>query len=647
MARIYGKGERPASVFDQYSGSNKYNRYFYLRIGRVIEIDLDKYQFKVEWVTGGGSPSWMPISFPYIGPGGCIGAVPEMNALGVFGYVNEGLGTGSPICLSWLPVGLQPALDYNFIKLNPDAIPTDEENIVFLKFRKLQRGDVIVTSTMGGELFVNSDIELQDSVKDMIQIRSSDQSIIATSLNNFIFSEGVARFAGQVIRNKIPLFDADGNRLQNINAREVAGLDGRNTIYLVPYGNPIDENSQFYTEYRLDVSDLADGVLDTNDINSMSKMVSRDPVITLAMGNYVGSLESSSRYGKILRPTLFANIADKVGQFNLVECTQTNGMDQVDKLGLAFAIHLLKTDSFIGFDKEGHFYHYMGSSTSANPAGAGTSMSILAQGSKKEVLGADANDGNSWDFSTKGGIKWSIGSHTGAFKSRSIDITTSSSVKIEVRGSDADGFAKQEAIFGDQSTNITGQEIRQVSGNSTLTVDGLKKEIIRGSATYEYQSDKSENVLGVYTQVVIKEMQGKFGKRKETVLLGQELEILTGDMKESIKTFGSKKTTLTLGNIEETVIAGNRKTSIVAGNYTVDVKAGNINIGTLAGTAKINGSLGVTLSSLVKAEVKALSVSLGMGPTGGVVTGMPGVPSHLDYVCGSPLLGAKTVKAGL
>jgi hypothetical protein len=178
-------------------------------------------------------------------------------------------------------------------------------------------------------------------------------------------------------------------------------------------------------------------------------------------------------------------------------------------------------------------------------------------------------------------------------------------------------------------------------------VDGLKKEVIRGSATYEYQSDKSENILGVYTQVVVKEMQGKFGKRKETVLLGQELEILTGDMVESIKTFGSKKTTLTLGNIEETIIAGNRKVSIIAGNYSVDVKAGNIEINTLAGTAKLSGSLGVTVSSLVKADVKALSVNLGMGPTGGVVTGMPGVPSHLDYVTGAPLLGAKTVKAGL
>jgi hypothetical protein len=647
--RFYNRGEKPGHVFEQHAGSNKYNRYFFLKVGRVVELDFDKYQFKVEWVTGSGSPSWMPISFPYIGPAGCIGTVPEIGALGIFGYMNEGTGTGTPICLTWIPVSLQSALDHNYIKLNPDSIPTDEENIVFLKFRKLQRGDVIVSSLLGGQLFVNSDIELKDSLQDKIQIRSSDQSIIMTSLNNYVFSEGVARYAGQVIRNKIPLFDADGNRIQNINAREASGLDGRNTKYLVPYGKPIDEHTQYYSEYRLDVSDLSDGVLDTNDINSMSHMVSRTPIVTFALGNYVGSLESSSRYGKILRPTLYANRLDKEGQFNLVECTQTNGMDQVDKLGLAFAIHLLNTDAFMGFDKEGHFYHYMGSSTSANPQGAGTSMSVLAQGSRKEIWGADANDGNSWDFSTRGGIKWDIGAHTGGFKNRSIDITTTSGVRLEISGSDADGIAKQEIICGDQNTSINGQDSLQVTGNSILDVWGLKKEDIGGSATYAYQSDKSENVLGVYTQVVIKEMQGKFGKRKETVLLGQELEIMTGDMVESIKTFGSKKTTLTLGNIEETIIAGNRKISIIAGKFTVDVKAGNIEITTLAGTAKLSGSLGVTVSSLAKAEVKALSVNLGMGPIrSGVVTGLPGgIPSHFDYVCGIPPRACMTVKAGM
>lgn len=647
-SRIYNRGQKPASVFDKLAGPNKLSRYFFLRIGRVTEIDYDKYMFKVEWATGSGSPYWMPISFPYVGPGSCIGTVPEKGALGIFGYMDEGGGeSGTPICLAWIPVSLQAALDYNYIKIMPDALPTEEDPLVFLKFRKLQRGDVIMSSLLGGELFVNADIELKDASRDTIQMRSSDQSIIMTSLNNFLFSEGVAMAAGQVIRNKIPIFDADGNRIQNINAREVTGLDGRNIIYLVPYGNPIDEHTQYYAEYRLDVSDLSDGVLDTNDINSMGRSVSRDPIITLAMGNYIGALESSSRYGKILRPILFSTINDREGKFDLVECTQTNGMDQVDKLGLAFAVHLLKNDSFMGFDKEGHFYHYMGSSTSANPAGSGTSMSILALGSKKEVLGADTNDGNSWDLTTKGGIKWNIGAHSAGYKNRSIDITTSSSVSLQIRGVDAEGFARQEVIAGNQNTIITGQEIRQVSGNSTLTVDGLKKEVVRGSATYEYQSDKSENVLGVYTQVVVKEMQGKFGKRKETVLLGQELEILTGDMKESIKTFGSKKTTLTLGNIEETIIAGNRKVSIIAGNYSVDVKAGNIEIKTLAGTAKLSGSLGVTLSSLVKAEVKALSVSLGMGPMGGVVTGMPGIPSHLDYVVGIPPRGCMTVKAGL
>jgi hypothetical protein len=645
MARIYGKGEKPAAVFEQYAGANKFNRYFFLRIGRVVEVDYEKYRFKIEWVTGGGSPAWIPISFPYVGPASCIGTVPEIGALGIFGYMNEGTGTGTPACLAWVPVSLQAAIDHKAIKLMPDTLPTDEENIVFLKFRKLQKGDVIMSSLWGGQIFVNSDIEIKDSMRDTFQIRSSDQSIIMTSLNNFQFSDGVAMCAGQVIRNKIPIFDADGNRIINALSREVTGPDGRNTIYMVPLGAPIDENSQFYSEFRIDAAELADGVLDTNDINSQSALVSRDPIVTLAMGNYVGALESSSRYGKILRPTLFSNTADQDGQFNLVECTQTNGMDQVNKLGLAYAIHLLKNDSFMGFDKEGHFYLNMGSSTSANPSGSGRSMSVLAQGSLKEVFGADTIEGNSWNLSTRGGIKWNIGSHTASNRSRSIDIIASSSVRLEVRKSDDEGFARQEFIMGNQKVTIGGADDKSVAGNSSLTVNGLRKEVIRGSGTYEYHSDKSENVMGVYTQVVIKEMQGRFGKRKETVLQGQQLEIIAGDNKDTIKTLGNKKTMLTAGNIDEMIIKGNRKTTIVAGKYLVTVLKGKVQMTSLAGTIDLLGLKGVNITSPKKVTVMSKKVSLGLG-VGSVVTGLMGLPSHFDYCTGAPLKGCSTVKAG-
>jgi hypothetical protein len=646
MPRIYGKGEKPHDVFSKYAGTNKQNRYFYLRIGRVLVVDYERYRMKIEWVTGAGTPAWIPLSYPYVGPAGCIGATPEVGSLGIFGYLDEGYETARPICIAFVPIGLQTAIDYNAAKLTPDSIPTEEQRVVYHRFRPLNKGDVIVTSSLGAEIFLNTNIELKDSMNDNITIRPSDQAIIATSLNNFVFVDGAAVYAGPIIRNKVNIYDENGYRIPDLLAREINLPDGREAVYLTPKGERVEENSQFYTEYRISAGEIGDGILDTNDINSQSVLSTQTPLVTMAMGNYCGADELDTNYGKILRPVLFNSGSDSEGQFNLIECTQNKGVDEVTALGLAYVVHVLGRNSLFGFDKEGHCYLNLNGSTSANPLGPGRSMSILANGNLKEIWGTTAENNNSWDLTTKGGIKWNIGAHNSKVKERSIDIKTTSGIKIEVRNNAEEGNAKEELLFGNVKTNVGGNEYTEISGNQDLIVNGLQREQIRGSASHEYHSDKTENVLGVYTQTVIKEMQGKFGKRKETVLLGQELEVMTGNIKETIKTFGNKSTTLTLGNIEEKIIAGNRKCSILLGKYTVDIKAGNIEIKTLAGQAKLSAIAGVTIESVAKADVKALQVKLGMGPHGGVVTGLPGLPSHFDYMTGAPVKGTFTIKAG-
>jgi len=331
----------------------------------------------------------------------------------------------------------------------------------------------------------------------------------------------------------------------------------------------------------------------------------------------------------------------------MIECVQNKGVDEVEKIGMAYAVHLLKNDSFMGFDKEGHFYLNMNASTSANPMGAGRSMSVLGTGNLKEVWGQSADDGNSWDYATKGGIKWNVGQHNARAKNRSIDIRTSSGIKIEVRNNDDEGYAKQELLYGNQRISVGGNESIEVYGNSDSTYTGSIHEQILGAASYDYHTNKTETCTEVYTQTVVKEMQGNFGLQKEKILKGQELTIALGNKTETLLK-GSKKTTLLAGNIEETIVAGNRKVNIVAGKYTVSVKAGNIEIGTLTGQAKVNGNLGVVLQSLVKADIKALKVNIGSVPLrGGVLTGLPGIPNAFCHVTGLPFSGSNTVKASI
>jgi hypothetical protein len=662
--RIYHNGEQPSELFSQQYGTNKFHRYFYTKIGKILDIDYERYKIKVEWQDGSGSPDWFPISFSYVGPASQCGAMPEIGALVLCSFIREGQsGKGTPLAAgAYLPVALQAALEHNALKRLPDSLPTEEDNLFFLKFRKLQKGDMIMSSLFGGELFINRDVELRDGLNDSILMRSSDQSIIMTSLNNFMFVNGVMVSAGPIIRNKAQgIFDAEGNRVQNQLLRELSLSGGKDNIYVVPKGQSIEENSLFYSEYRVDVDEITDGSLDVNEINSHAVTTSRDPIVSMIMGNYAGHQELGNDLGKMLRPSIFSSSKPTIGEFELIECAQNKGVDEVSKLGVAFAVHLLKTNGFFGFDKEGHLYINLNSSSSANPLGAGKSMSLLGSGSLKEMWGKNADTANSWDLVTKGGIKWVIGNHNARGSTRSIDISTSKGIKIEALDNDVlpqpelmypnssttvNGYAYRSDVYGNQKVVVGGNETLQVSGESSLIVDGLRHEEIRGAVSSHVIGNKSTNVTEIYTQVVLKEMQGRYGKRKETVNYGQELTVLTGDIVESIKTLGNKKTTLTAGNIEETIIKGDRKVTIIAGNYKVKVGVGGVDISAV-GNAKLTGLKGVTIQGL-KTDINSATVNLGVMPIkGGVVTGLPGVPSTLCYVTGLPPKGSTTVKASI
>jgi len=125
--KIFAQGEKPHHLMGK-GGPNAFNRYFYIRVGVVIEVDYDKYELKIMWVHQDGARANVPISFAYAGPAGCIGAMPEIGAIGIFGFIDEGGGKGKPLLLSFLPSGLATGLDQNIVKIEPDVIPSSDVN---------------------------------------------------------------------------------------------------------------------------------------------------------------------------------------------------------------------------------------------------------------------------------------------------------------------------------------------------------------------------------------------------------------------------------------------------------------------------------------------------------------------------------------
>ena len=171
------------------------------------------------------------------------------------------------------------------------------------------------------------------------------------------------------LRNGLLIYDSNGNKIDNNGAiQSLSG--GKDNVYIVPYGNPIDSDTQYYSEYRVDVDDLVDGRLDLNDINSSSPLSTRDPIVSLSMGNLIGADKRNIQlYGMLLKARLFSSASDKRGNFALERAIETNGVDEPGILGMAYALQF-KSGAFIGIDKEGH-YNVNLPASSANPLGGG------------------------------------------------------------------------------------------------------------------------------------------------------------------------------------------------------------------------------------------------------------------------------------
>ena len=116
-----------------------------------------------------------------------------------------------------------------------------------------------------------------------------------------------------------------------------------------------------------------------------------------------------------------------------------------------------------------------------------------------------------------------------------------------------------------------------------------------------------------------------------------------GDIQETITTFGQKKLSVNAGNIDQKIGNGVYETNIRIGKYTINAGAGKMEITAPIGTVSIEGST-IDIKGNITVNVSAPIVKLGQNaPIGGAVTGLPGIPSHYDFVTGAPLAGSLKV----
>jgi hypothetical protein len=653
----------------------------WLRFAEVTRVDYFRQELDIRYLDADNMVTRVPFISPGYYPGGSMGGMPEIGSVALVGYTKQTSGSGFPIVLGFLPRNL--LFSYNMEPFNLQDNLTDTFSSVFLKRRlknwKLYPGEFLISSIDGSDLRVDKGIFLQNSAMNEIYMDPHSQIISMLSINQVMNSKAGRMNFGLIHRNELlnsaeyaskfnpaAQYLADGRLFYRTNNAQkhlnfdygVTSLDTPGTIG--------------YTEFRLDIKELADDTLDVteessgvNQAPSVYASGSEDdptvtyPLVTFSLGTLVGNdsltRDGRNKYGKVLRPVTFASNDSQTikGEEEVVD--NTAGINGERHQAAAVHVKLPNTRTQLSLTKEGVLELSLDKSSGAHPLGAGRSANIGMAGSLKAVIGAGAADGKSLLLDMLGGAKINIGSET--VKNRSLDLFMSNGLNLEILGSDTDKNAFRGRITGNVDIVITGNRTTVVHGDDITLVHGKMEDRVLGKKVDNFINDKSNNYGGSLKENVTYSYQSNIGQGRKVTIAAPDLVSGDTDADKLKILLGNKVTTMLLGNHETSMVAGKHtldvilgevSTSIGVGNFKVEAKVGNVSLETLVGNVSISTLAGTMSLEALSISMKALQVNvnaplvkIGSLPQGGVVNN--GAAGHKDYLTGLPLLGSVSV----
>lgn len=691
------KGEDP--TFNQYV-----DFYKFLQVGRIARVDNERNVVDIQFSSNPVYSKNVPVTSPFFTGRAHVGGMPEVGSNVICGFIKLTNTVGTPIIVAYLDGEYYRSINYIYT-----VGKTSEElkelagihdkigyGVTRLKRRKLYPGDVSLESTHGSELLLDNGVLLTDSKLNEILISSADRTIYQNSVNNFQYTCATRYLNGLVLRPNAPSIEPI--ILDNGQKMFVVTTDARS----------LDDNGQAFTEMRNEVRETANAVLDViesyDDKDFASDSSKGRLLVSQMLGTLVGNDKGKiSQYGKVLRPQIFASESN-VPTVDDVICKP----HEYFNLATAYQMSFDSSTKF-DVDKEGHTFVHLAASSAAHPLGAGRSLEFASDGSLKFVIGKTTVGERSLELSTTGKVTMNFGFDADTLTS--CEWTLERAMYMTIKGTDKDGFARKDELFGHYYEKVHGDKTIDVDGSLTVVVKGKIQEDILGSKAENYVNDKMTNYGGDFQEIVTYQRQSKYGDghitdiaktgselnilegdKKETLTLGsKDVTIIAGDSKEAL-TLGNHEVDLTAGDMTESLLSGNKETSITLGDHKIEVKtgditqdvtlgdsteavgtgnksitiklgdfevkvtSGNVTIESTTGTVDVkastqkvtvNGMMSVDVISATKVNVKAPMVDIGQTPVkGGVVTGLP-MPSHYDFIVGTPLISSTTVKSAI
>jgi|GEM_PF-6318446 len=689
------KGED--ATFDQ-----QVDFYKFLQVGRIVRVDNEKNLIDIQFGSNPVLSRNVPITNPFFTGRSLIGGMPEEGSVVICGYIKLTNKMGMPIVIAYLDKAYYKSLAYIYDQGKTSEGVKDLKsihdkigwNVKRLKKRKLYPGDIDLESTQGSEIVLNDGIIISDSKFNEILLSNSDRTIYSNSINNHLYTNASRILNGLAIRPNAP----------NI---EPVVLDNGLYHYVITDGGSAD-NGNIFTEIRTEVRETASNVLDViesfEDDNFATDTSKGRLVLEHVFGTVIGNNKQEiDKYGRVLRPQIYGSEDNRIVVEDIV-CKPNEYYDLASAYQMKFA-----SGAKFDIDKQGHTFIYLPGSSVKHPLGAGRSLEFASDGMLKFVIGKTNSTEKSIELNTLGFANIKFGSDSETLKSLNLIMDRAANIKVNAPDSQGVALREEYAghlyqtIAGDKVVNVNGSLKITVKGKIEEKIEGAKIENYVNDKMTNYGGDYQEIITGqkqtkigdghiidigkTGTELTILE-----GDIKEKLILGsKEVNLLSGDSKESL-ILGNKETNLTAGDLKEKLLAGNREAELTLGDHIIDVKTGNIqekvklgdstesittgnkdinikvgdftvsitkgeiNISTTAGSVNVasktgevvvNGMRGVEVKSTAKVVVKAPKVELGQLPAtmGGIVTGLPGIPSHFDYLTGSPLKGSATIKA--
>lgn len=666
----------------------------YVWVGRVVHVDTETMVCSVRLETGtAGERHDVPIpALAGGGPRSWAGLMLEQGSKVLLGWKQYDHRAFKPYIITVLTVGTYSAREYEpFSTIDPadlelikDSDPdllNDPRHVlepIRIKARKAYSGDFLASSSGGSDLILDKDVYVTNAAGNEIRIRSSDQTIVTQTVNEYVNNAAGYYRRGLIKRNAFnllpDLFVSGEISLGQVGSQSLDSfLDGkdRDSLNRV-YVDQVPVNSPAYNKL-LEFGMINEQGFPTFTTNPYSDSLT-DPYYPFVVGSD-GQRHSYIVHGehdKSFSQTDVCYVEDRADLRHTSDGTQTVTEDgdgvQIDSVspsyiedvkgtvvgndphseaGRALYKRILKMEVFNnpeqGSPSVGPRFEPVDSVTDQYEADtkalarlfkiqSPTSSNQYAFGISKEgkvslhvpktQTGGPTERGQSADVNLMGLLKAIIG--TDEKTRKSIDLTTQGGISLNIGAfketPGGPSISVDMVVAGKIRTTFTDPTGREnmVGGNDFRSVSGSVFDVVSGGHIRNVGGTDTTEAMSITHNAGAGGLKTKVAGDYSITVLGQTNESYARPRTVTLALSDTK--TMLAGVDSTTVLAGSITRTVVAGNMSDSVATGNFS--TSVGAGNLSTTVGAGNASM-SVGAGNLSLSVGAGNaslSSGVIT---------------------------